>query len=259
MAASAIAFMPMLGACDWFSNFEHQPMLVTWAPIHCNDDRTVCDSTVPSRGNPQYSVPIFGTVRSALETSYMPLPGVLDSLATLENPTPISEASLYNGRKYYEINCSVCHGQTGAGNGPATKYGIPGITLIAGPALERTDGYIFGIIRNGRGAMPSYNRIEEMQRWDVANYIRMLQGTSPIQIETGHLALPGVTGRWIPGSTVTAPTTQAPFVAPSQGSAKLYYPEGGAPPASDPSAVPVGAPKIDSMLYKSGTITAKKK
>ena len=42
----------------------------------------------------------------------------------------------------------------------------------------RTDGYIFGMIRNGRGAMPSYNRIEEMDRWDVVNYVRALQGES---------------------------------------------------------------------------------
>ena len=43
----------------------------------------------------------------------------------------------------------------------------------------RTDGYIFGMIRNGRGLMPPYNRIEEMDRWDVVNYVRALQGKLP--------------------------------------------------------------------------------
>ena len=31
------------------------------------------------------------------------------------------------------------------------------------------------MIRNGRGTMPTYNRIEEMERWDVVNYVRGLQ------------------------------------------------------------------------------------
>ena len=44
------------------------------------------------------------------------------------------------------------------------------------PAPGRTDGYILGMIRNGRGLMPSYNRIEELDRWDVVNYVRGLQG-----------------------------------------------------------------------------------
>ncbi len=255
----AVAFLPTLTACEWFSNFERTPMISTWEPIKCNEQLKECDVTVASRGNPEFSVPIYGTAVSALETSYRPMPGVIDSMASLVNPTPISEASLHNGRKYYQVNCTVCHGDKGAGDGPATKFGMPGITLTAGPALERTDGYIYGIIRNGRGAMPSYNRVEEMERWDVVNYIRSLQGVSPIAAETGKLAIPGVTGRWIPGYTATAPTKPAPFVPPSQGSAKNYYPNGGAPPASDPNAVHVGAPKVDSMVYKTGTIKAKKR
>ncbi len=42
---------------------------------------------------------------------------------------------------------------------------------------RRTDGYIWGMIRNGRGLMPTYNRIEELDRWDVVNYVRGLQGS----------------------------------------------------------------------------------
>ncbi len=41
---------------------------------------------------------------------------------------------------------------------------------------NRTDGYIFGMIRNGGVFMPTYNRIEEMDRWDVVNYVRALAG-----------------------------------------------------------------------------------
>lgn len=259
LKVGVVAFVPFLGACEWFSNFEDTAMLTTWEPIHCNELLKECDITVPSRGNPQMSVPIYGNMVSGLEASYAGMPGVIESMSGLENPTPVTAASLHNGRKYYEINCAVCHGEKGSGDGKATRYGLPGITIIAGPALERTDGYIFGVIRNGRGAMPSYNRIEEMDRWDVVNYVRALQGQTEITTETGQLAMPGVTGRWIPGATATAPTRPAPFQPPHQGSARHYYRAGEAPPETDPHAVRVGAPKIDSMLYKSGTITAKKK
>jgi mono/diheme cytochrome c family protein len=198
-------------------------------------------------------VSIYGTARSALETSYNPLPGTVDSMSSIPNPTPISAASLANGHKYFEINCAVCHGDKGMGDGPATKFGMPGINLTADVTKNRTDGYIFGMIRNGRGAMPTYNRIEEMDRWDVVNYIRALQGKAGVEVATGKIAEPGVTGRWVPGYTQTAPTLPAPFVPPSQGSAKAYYPNGGGP-AADPNAPQIGPALLDSTVYKSGTI-----
>jgi len=242
-----------LTACEWFSDFKRQPSLWTWEPIHCDARQDVCDSTIASRGNPQYSVTVYGTARSALETSYSPLPGTIDSLASIPNPTPISPASLASGRKYFAINCVPCHGEKGEGDGPATKYGMLGINLTTDLTKNRTDGYIFGMIRNGRGAMPTYNRIEEMDRWDVVNYVRALQGKAGVSVSTGALAAPGVTGRWLPGYTHTAPGLPAPFVPPSQGSAKAYYPNGGAP-AADPKAPTVGPALLDSMSYKNGTV-----
>jgi hypothetical protein len=107
------------------------------------------------------------------------------------------------------------------------------------------------MIRNGRGAMPPYNRIEESDRWDVVNYVRGLQGKAGVTVPTGALAKPGVTGRWVPGYTQMAPTRPAPFVAPSEGSAKAYYPNGGGPAAS-PNAPHVGPALLDSTTYQTG-------
>lgn len=248
-----------LSACEWFSDFKRQPSIWTWEPV-CHDSKSeetmVCDTAVPSRGNPQYSVSIYGTARSGLETSYQSSPIVIDSMSNIPNPTPVSEVSLANGHKYYQINCAVCHGDKGIGDGLATKYGMVGVPPLAlGDAKDkRSDGYIFGIIRNGRGLMPPYNRIEEMDRWDVVNYIRALQGKTAMAASTGEIARPGVTGRWVPGYTVMAPTREAPFVPPAQGSAKNYYTNGGAPPALDMNASRVGAPLPDSTLYKNGNV-----
>ena len=50
--------------------------------------------------------------------------------------------------------------------------------------MERTDGYIYGIVRLGRGLMPSYRRIPPSDRWAVVNYVRYLQdGGDPIPVE----------------------------------------------------------------------------
>ena len=100
------------------------------------------------------------------------------------------------------------------GDGPATKFGMPGINLTMDITKARTDGYIFGMIRNGRGLMPPYNRIEEMDRWDVVNYVRALQGVNGKTVPIGPLAAPGVTGDKVPGATEMGPTRPAPYFNP---------------------------------------------
>ncbi len=194
-----------MAGCEWFTDFKRQPSLWTWEPVK--------DSLTPSRGNPQMSVPVTGMAVAGFQVSYSPFPATIDSMAGIPNPHRPDSVSLANGHKYFVINCAPCHGDRGMGDGTATKYGMPGINLITDVTKGRTDGYVFGMIRNGRGLMPPYNRIEEPDRWDVVNYLRALQ--SGAQVASGPLAAPGVTGDKLPGSTRTAPTRPAPFVAPN--------------------------------------------
>ena len=195
-----------LTACEWFTDFKRQPSIWTWEQVK--------DSTVASRGNPQFSVPTTGTAVAGYQVSYGAFPATIDSLASIQNPTPVSDASLANGRKYFQINCAVCHGDKAMGDGMATRYGMPGINLTSDITKARTDGYIFGMIRNGRGLMPPYNRIEEPDRWDIVNYLRALQGVNGRTVETGPLAAPGVTGDKVPGPSRFGPTRPAPFYNP---------------------------------------------
>jgi mono/diheme cytochrome c family protein len=202
-----VVLLPLLlTACEWFTDFKRQASISTW--------EVVTDSTVPSRGNPQMSVPTTGTAMAGYQVSYSPFPATIDSMAGIANPTPVSDSSLANGRKYFQINCAVCHGERAMGDGPVTKFGMPGINLTTDMTKARTDGYIFGMIRNGRGLMPPYNRIEEMDRWDVVNYLRALQGVNGRQVEVGPLAPPGVTGDKVPGPSRMGPTVPAPFFKP---------------------------------------------
>jgi mono/diheme cytochrome c family protein len=196
-----------LTACEWFTDFKRQPSLWTWEPVK--------DSLTPSRGNPQFSVPTTGTAMAGYQVSYGAFPATIDSMSTIQNPTQPNDSSLANGRKYFQINCAVCHGDRAMGDGPATKFGMPGINLTMDITKARTDGYIFGMIRNGRGLMPPYNRIEEPDRWDVVNYLRALQGVNGKSVQVGPLAPPGVTGDKVPGPSRMGPTKPAPFYRPS--------------------------------------------
>jgi mono/diheme cytochrome c family protein len=176
---------------------------------------SVADS-VPPRGNPQSSVPVQGSFAPGFLVSRQPLPATIDSMSGLVNPVPPDARSLDNGRKLFQINCAVCHGASGIGVGPAVRYGMVGIGLVTDNARGLSDGYIWGIIRNGRGLMPSYNRLEELERWDVVNYLRGLQGRYPVDTT---MAAPGVTGEALPGPTRSAPTQPAPFFNPVRGTA----------------------------------------
>jgi mono/diheme cytochrome c family protein len=239
LAPAALALS--LGACDWFTDFKDQPRIEPWESYALADSAGRIDTTVarrlPFRGQPMYSVPVTGSVMPALAVSYTPGIAQLDSMAGLVNPVPADERSLENGRRYYQINCAVCHGPAGDGRGPVVLYGLPVPSLTTPQAQGYSDGYLWGIIRNGRGLMPTYNRIEEMDRWDVVNYVRGLQGRHAVQ--TTAPGAPGETGRTVPGYTLTAPTRPAPHAPTVRGTAdSAAAPAGIAPAAADTTRPP---------------------
>ena len=122
-----------LGACDWFTDFKDQPRIEPWEAYAAPGLDTAALQRIPFRGQPQYSVPVSGTEAPAFWVSHVAGIPQLDSLSVLPNPVPADERSLANGRKYYQINCAVCHGEAGMGNGPATLYGMTGFNIAQGP------------------------------------------------------------------------------------------------------------------------------
>ena len=232
MRLGALALLLPLSACEWFSDFKRQPKIDPWESPNL---------MTPPRGNPQGSVPVSGTAVSAFQVSYAPLPGTIDSMSSLRNPTAPGDASLANGRTYYAINCAVCHGDAGKGDGPAVQYGMVGINLLGDLTKNRTDGYLFGMMRNGRGLMPTYNRIEELDRWDVVNYVRGLQGLLAAPVQLGAVGRPGETGALVPGATRTGPTRPAPFRHPGDGAPPPTAGHDASPVAHDSAATAEGA------------------
>ena len=202
MKRSPILFL-LVGACSWFTDFKQQPKMDPW--------ETVSD-TIAMRGNPQNSIPIYGTAAPGFAYGREATIATINEMSAIANPVPADARSLRNGRMEYAINCVPCHGERGAGDGPVTKFGFPPIAIGVGSkaATQLSDGYIFGMIRNGRGAMPSYNRIEEGERWDLINYLRTLQ-SGAANVPVGAVGRPGETGEKVPGPSQTAPTRPAPF------------------------------------------------
>lgn len=235
---TVLATLVLTAGCSWFTDFKEQPKIDPW--------ETVSD-TIPYRGNPQNSVPVYGTAAPGYEYGRTPLPGTIDSMSGIPNPVAPDARSLNNGRINFQINCAVCHGPLGHGDGPATKFGMVPMPLISDHAKGLTDGYIFGMIRNGRGLMPTYNRIEEPDRWDIVNYVRSLQGKYGTAPDTTH-GRPGENGTTVPGPSISAPTRPAPYY-------HYIYPQAGAPAtgalaATAPAAAPNAVPSRDTAAAR---------
>lgn len=91
---------------------------------------------------------------------------------------PVLPATLEaRGDTLYHTFCAVCHGSTGDGKGPVSLKigGAP--SLLSPRATAFSDGYLYSIIRYGRGNMPRYGDkiYAPVDRWAVVNYIRQLQ------------------------------------------------------------------------------------
>jgi mono/diheme cytochrome c family protein len=92
-------------------------------------------------------------------------------------PFTATLATLERGRERYQIQCAVCHGATGGGNGIATKYGLVGVASLHQQRLrDMTDGEIYNTIVNGKNTMLGYGAsIQVPDRWAIVAYIRALQ------------------------------------------------------------------------------------
>jgi mono/diheme cytochrome c family protein len=93
----------------------------------------------------------------------------------LANPVKSSPASISQGKKVYDVDCAVCHGQDGDGKGDiAADMKSKLVDYRDSSALKDfTDGDLFYIIKNGKGEMPSEgDRAKPDSIWNLVNYIR---------------------------------------------------------------------------------------
>lgn len=98
---------------------------------------------------------------------------------SLVNPVPADAASLARGQVVFDRVCAACHSQSGVSAEAAIAARFQAVVpwnLATGASTGYSDGYIYAIIRVGRGAMPAYgHQITHFDRWHVVNYLRTLQ------------------------------------------------------------------------------------
>lgn len=131
----------------------------------------------------------FMEVQPAFQPMYKPLPVPADALpvegaayslllGVPPNPVKADQASLGRGTELFKINCVLCHGLQGKGDGPvASHLKNKPFDLTSFPIYSYTDGGIFFIISTGvPGKMPALNEnLTVRERWDVVNYVRTLK------------------------------------------------------------------------------------
>lgn len=100
-------------------------------------------------------------------------------------PLAMDRALLVRGREKYAINCAVCHGLSGKGDGIVTKYGlVPPPSYHSDRIREMPDGEFYKVITLGKGKMGSYaDKLAREDRWAVIAYVRALQRAQNAKLE----------------------------------------------------------------------------
>lgn len=104
-------------------------------------------------------------------------PASIPDMEAPENPVPADEVSIARGETLFAINCVMCHGATGEGNGQiAALLANKPLDLTLPATQDKSDGTLFLTLTNGvEGKMPPMvENLTVRDRWDMVNYIRTL-------------------------------------------------------------------------------------
>jgi mono/diheme cytochrome c family protein len=128
------------------------------------DQESISYEQGPRLAAPAEAVPIQGPVLIAGQPASEPIPATTDSVQ--------------RGQVLFGVTCVPCHGATGQGNGPVSKFfpATKPADLTSAPIQSLTDDDIFLVLTQGFGVMPSMaENLDTQDRWDVINYVRTLK------------------------------------------------------------------------------------
>ena len=193
----AVAAGLLLGGCSDAGPSQGSYPLDWFTEMHYNQSYKIQEP--PSISAPSESVPTTAgqgadyivdlTVPLALDVNY-----TIDQARELENPLPRNEKFLVQGENLFQVNCAVCHGADGLGDGPMreklaeTEYpAAPADLTATGPTVNKPEGEIYLIITKGfAGAygipeelfvMPPFGKLlSPEERWSMVHYLLSLQG-----------------------------------------------------------------------------------
>lgn len=92
-------------------------------------------------------------------------------------PLKVDGGVLHRGQERYGINCAVCHGPVGLGDGITSQFGLVGIANLQQDRIKTMpDGQLFNRITFGYRTMGAYgSNITVEDRWAIIAYIRALE------------------------------------------------------------------------------------
>lgn len=101
--------------------------------------------------------------------------GYLLAKETLKSPLETNDENLAKGKALFTINCAVCHGDKGDGQGVLMQrdkvLGIPNYK-----DREITEGSIYHVIMYGRNMMGSHaSQLKDNERWEIVQYVQKLR------------------------------------------------------------------------------------
>lgn len=97
--------------------------------------------------------------------------------AALATPPALTATLLDRGEERYRIDCVMCHGERGLGDGVVVRRGFPAPPSYLQPRLVAAPAsYVVDVITHGHGVMYSYaDRVAPADRWAIAAYVKALQ------------------------------------------------------------------------------------
>jgi mono/diheme cytochrome c family protein len=100
-------------------------------------------------------------------------------------PVEVDEAFMERGRQRFNINCAICHGAAGAGDGIVKQLGLGTVANLQDARIRTMpDGQIFNTIANGKNTMGAYgSNLTVEDRWAVIAYLRALQRSQNARLE----------------------------------------------------------------------------
>lgn len=122
------------------------------------------------------------------------LVSVVTAAVAFAAPPPSSKELLEKGKAAFKINCVACHGEKGAGDGPAA------VALNPKPRNYATDAFkngekvedVFNTVTKGLKdtSMVAFAHIPENDRWAIAYYVLELKaagkaGAAPAAVDAG--------------------------------------------------------------------------
>ena len=185
-ALLALAASLGAGGCNWYYN-DVPSIDAIWYQIPWFDHMIAQRSVHPySRADiPRYTVagtvPITGGERDwrvgdPLNTQYG-----FDSMVAKKLPNPTDRKATARGDTLFHTYCSVCHGVDGNSANATVGPRVAAPSLLTDRARSYADGYLYSMVRYGRGLMPQYGDkvTRPADRWAIVNYVRQLQAAAP--------------------------------------------------------------------------------